>query len=593
MKKMNIILFIAAFTALSCSSDNDAANNEYNNPEAFAPVIDMNDNINLEITTDKAIYAPETQVKFNILGSIPEGAKIRIRHGANVVEEQPLTGNSFSWTAPSADNMGYMVDVYTLTDNKENIHGTIAVDVSSNWKRFPRYGFVGTYDASKTSSQIESDLNFLNRCHINGLQFYDWQNKHHCPLGGKPNELLDEYKDIANRQVLTSVVKDYISGAHQHGMMAMFYNLCYGALDDAKADGVSNKWYLYKNNKHSDIDKLDLSNEWKSDIFLLDPSNTNWQNYIIDRNNDVYSSLDFDGFHIDQVGDRGSVYDYYGGSVNLPKAFASFITAIKNARPEKSLVMNAVSRFGQQNIAGTGDVDFLYNEMWGSEDMFSDLGKVISENNYFSGNTMNTVFAAYMNYGKSGSLGTFNTPGVLLTDAVIFALGGAHLELGDHMLCHEYFPNSNLEMSNELKKSIVAYYDFMTAYENLLRDGGQQTTSDIVSGNKDISINAWPPLLHGVTAINRNVGNSQVINLVNFSNANSLSWRDMKGTQPEPTTFSNIPVRIKVSGAKKVWIASPDYMGGAPQQISFKQNGGYVLTTVPKLKYWTMIVIEK
>ena len=59
----------------------------------------MNDNINLEITTDKAIYAPETQVKFNILGSIPEGAKIRIRHGANVVEEQPLTGNSFSWTA--------------------------------------------------------------------------------------------------------------------------------------------------------------------------------------------------------------------------------------------------------------------------------------------------------------------------------------------------------------------------------------------------------------------------------------------------------------------------------------------------------------
>ena len=590
---MNILLFVAAFSALSCSGDNDAYNNEYSTPESFAPVVTMTDNISLEITTDKAIYAPEAQVSFNISGSIPEGAKIRIRHGADIVEEQPLTTNTFSWTAPSTDNMGYIVDVYTLSDNKENIYGTIGVDVSSNWKRFPRYGFVGTYDASKTSSQIEHELNFLNRCHINGLQFYDWQNKHHWPLGGNSNELLYEYKDIANRQVLTSVVKNYISGAHQLGMKAMFYNLCYGALDDAKADGVSNRWFLYKNNKHSDIDKLDLSNDWKSDIYLLDPANKDWQNYIIERNNDVYNSLDFDGFHIDQVGDRGTVYDYYGGNVNLPRSFASFIKAVKNARPENSLVMNAVSRFGQQNIAGTNDVDFLYNEMWGTEDMFSDFGKVINENNYFSGNTMNTVFAAYMNYGKSGSQGTFNTPGILLTDAVIFALGGAHLELGDHMLCHEYFPNSNLQMSSELKKNIVAYYDFMTAYENLLRDGGQQTASDIVSGNQSICINAWPPLMHGVTAINRNVGNRQVINLINFSKANSLSWRDMNGTQPEPTAFSNIPVRIKAAGVKKVWVASPDYIGGAPQQISFKQDGDYVLTTVPNLKYWSMIVLEK
>lgn len=590
---MNILLFIAAFSALSCSGDNDAYNNEYSTPESFAPVVTMTDNICLEITTDKAIYAPKAQINFNISGSIPEGAKIRIRHGADVVEDQPLITNTFSWTAPSTDNMGYIVDVYTLSDNKENIYGTIGVDVSSNWKRFPRYGFVGTYDASKTSSQIENELSFLNRCHINGLQFYDWQNKHHWPLGGNSNELLYEYKDIANRQVITSVVKNYISGAHQLGMKAMFYNLCYGALDDAKADGVSNRWFLYKNNKHSDIDKLDLSNDWKSDIYLLDPANKDWQNYIIERNNDVYNSLDFDGFHIDQVGDRGTVYDYYGGNVNLPRSFASFIKAVKNARPEKSLVMNAVSRFGQQNIAGTNDVDFLYNEMWGTEDMFSDFGKVINENNYFSGNTMNTVFAAYMNYGKSGSQGTFNTPGILLTDAVIFALGGAHLELGDHMLCHEYFPNSNLQMSSELKKNIIAYYDFMTAYENLLRDGGQQTASDIVSGNQSICINAWPPLMHGVTAINRNVGNRQVINLINFSKANSLSWRDMNGTQPEPTAFSNIPVRIKAVGVKKVWVASPDYIGGAPQQISFKQDGDYVLTTVPNLKYWSMIVLEK
>ena len=61
-----------------------------------------------------------------------------------------------------------------------------------------------------------------------------------------------------------------------------------------------------------------------------------------------------------------------------------------------------------------------------------------------------------MNYDLANNMGTFNTPGVLLTNAVIFALGGSHLELGEHMLCKEYFPNSNLGMSSELQEAMVA-----------------------------------------------------------------------------------------------------------------------------------------
>ncbi len=106
----------------------------------------------------------------------------------------------------------------------------------------------------------------------------------------------------------------------------MFYNLCYGALDDAKTDGVSNRWFLYKNNKHSDIDKLDLSNDWKSDIYLLDPANKDWQNYIIERNNEVYNNLDFDGFHIDQVGDRGTVYETSMVSILIRLVIAALFT---------------------------------------------------------------------------------------------------------------------------------------------------------------------------------------------------------------------------------------------------------------------------
>lgn len=293
---------------------------------------------------------------------------------------------------------------------------------------------------------------FLNRCHINGVQFQDWHNKHHWPLGGTREHLDEVYKDIANREVYTEVVKKYISTQHSLGMKSMFYNLCFGALDDAVSDGVKEEWYIFKNTGRMDKDSHDLPSSWKSNIFLLNPANTEWQAYIAQRNDDVYANLDFDGYQIDQLGNRGDRYDYDGNKVNLPKGYASFIEAMKQKHPDKRLVMNAVSSYGASQIAGTGKVDFLYNEVWGDEAGFKDLHTIIKANDQYGNHALKTVFAAYMNYDKAGSgTGEFNTPGVLLTDAVIFALGGSHLELGDHMLCREYFPSTALQMNDVLK----------------------------------------------------------------------------------------------------------------------------------------------
>ena len=95
-----------------------------------------------------------------------------------------------------------------------------------------------------------------------------------------------------------------------------------------------------------------------------------------------------------------------------------------------------------------------------------------------------------------------------------------------------------------------------------------------------------------MTTYAKTVGGKQVVSLLNFVRANSLSWRDMDGTQPEPETFVNVPLRLKAPGAKKVWVASPDSLGGAPQELTFRQQGDYVVFTLPSLKYWTMVVVE-
>ena len=240
---------------------------------------------------------------------------------------------------------------------------------------------------------------------------------------------------------------------------------------------MKEEWYIFKGTGHTDKDAHTLPDSWKSNIYLLDPSNAEWQAYIAQRNDDVYANLDFDGYQIDQLGRRSTLYNYNGIPVNLREGYASFIEATKQAHPDKSLVMNAVSRYGARQIGETGKVDFFYKEVWADEADFTNLKAILYENGVYGNYQLNTVFAAYMNYNKADNRGEFNTPGILLTDAVMFALGGSHLELGgDHMLCKEYFPNENLTMSEELKTAMVRYYDFLTSYQNLLRDGGTENS---------------------------------------------------------------------------------------------------------------------
>ena len=567
----------------SCSSD-DTFN--ISKASSLQPAVEITSRLTLELSTDKALYAPRQTISFSVKGNLPAGATVRYRHGADVVEEHPLSGSTWTWTAPSQDFTGYLVDIYTKNGSGETVYGTIAVDVSSDWNRFPRYGFVATYDKSKTQKTIDAEMALLNRYHINGVQFYDWHYAHHQPY--TPDAV---YTDIANREIDADVVRRYISAQHGYGMKSMFYNLCYGALDNAAQKGVKDQWYLYKDQSHSQKDCLNMSSEWKSDIYLTDPNNTDWQKYLAAQNKDVYEHFDFDGYHIDQVGNRGTVYDFYGNTVNLPTGFANFIKAMKQAEPGKRLVMNAVANYGQLNIANTGDVDFLYSELWGGESQFADLLSILNQNRSYRPGA-GQVYAAYMDY-ECNDKSEFNTPGVLLTDAVMFAIGADHLELGDHMLCHEYFPNSHLAMSDDLKSQLVCYYDFFTAYEDLLRIEGQQNDDDIYTTSSDVTIANWPPRLGTVTAYTKTVDDKKVVNLLNFVNANSLSWRDLKGDMPEPQQINGLTLAVKAGNVKRIWVASPDCYGGVAQELHFEKNGDRVVFTVPMLKYWSMIVIEQ
>jgi dextranase len=189
--------------------------------------------------------------------------------------------------------------------------------------------------------------------------------------------------------------------------------------------------------------------------------------------------------------------------------------------------------------------------------------------------------------------GYFNTPSVLMTNAVIFAFGGAHLELGEHMLGKEYFPNDNLNMKDDLKKALTTYYDFLVAYQNLLRDGGAFNDVSVSSMDGKISLAKWPGNQGNVACFGKRVGSSQIIHLINFKDSKTTSWRDNTGIQIAPALIKDAQLLLASDAAvKKIWMASPDIIGAASRSINFAQSGNKVSFILPELKYWSMIVVE-
>ena len=595
----------------------------------------------VELTTDKVRYEPESTVRFTSKYLLPDNAKVRYLHGNTVVKTDEIGGKqSWSWKVPAQNFTGYLAEIYVADGIAEQTLATIGVDVSTEWGRFPRYGFVSHYGSDKTVEQVKKEVDMLNRYHMTGIQFYDWQWQHHklIPEGAS------QWKDVGLRDVFKSSIENYITKLHEVGSKCMFYDLLYGVtgnIVDGKPetpanldgkDGVSSDWGwidLHANDKDGyDLHQVQYPlGSWPS-IYVMNPGNQDWVNYLSKEIKKVYQHLKFDGYHIDQLGRQREAYYtnlqsktedgqkvYTGGdrrdTHDFEGYYANFINRMKSDSKDKSLVMNAVSTFGGPKIVGTGNVEFGYNEMWGADDYLWNYRKIIQDNRRNNGkNTFNTVFAAYL-HCRNGKEGQFRTSSALFGNATIFALGGSRIELsGDHMLYTEYFPDNKRKMPNKLQKSIIHYYDFLVAYENYLRDGNAETSVNMTM--EGVNVAAWDfsepdptkekaedqtigPKPYSVNTYSTMKGNVTAIQLLNYSNLSrdNFNIRDIKETMPEPNVLLNKKIVLDdAASVARIWVASPDCFGGAPQEVVFTQNNGKVTFTLPSLEYWTMVVVE-
>ncbi|GGG04186.1 glycoside hydrolase family 66 protein [Paenibacillus abyssi] len=563
---------------------------------AIEPQDAADGNLLSHVITDKARYNPGDTINYTLTlnqGSQEGELVVRYKHLDRVIEEKELERDgteevNWSWTPPADDYQGYMTEIFFKDGSDVLDHANIAVDVSSDWGKFPRYGYLADFMAMEESER-QAVVDRLNRFRINGVQFYDWQWKHHIPLKLENGQPAASWPEIANREVSFDTVKGYIDLLHKHNMKAMNYNLIFGAFEDAEVDGVKKEWGIFRDPLRQNQDRHPLPDSWASDIMMYDPSNAKWRDYLIASEKEVFEHLPFDGWHVDQLGDRGSLWNYEGKSVNLAQTYGPFLQEAKKAI-DVDYVMNAVGQFAQAFIATTAPVKFLYTEVWDGHPTYRDLKGIIDQNLKFSKGELSTVIAGYLNYNHAESTGEFNAPGVLLTKAVIFASGGSQIALGENMLAKEYFPNKNLSIPAELEQQMIVYYDFLTAYQNVLRDQVQETELEVTSADVELSAQADKGK---VWTIAKQKEGMDMIHLINFSDAVHMNWNDTDANQAEPTLKENIQLQVQTGKkVEKVWMATPDFYNGSAIELEFKQADGAVELILPKLKYWDMVVIE-
>lgn len=572
---------------------------------------------------DKATYAPGEPVRLSIsvkgapshvkgpivvaakvshLGSIlaqPSDSTVSVPSGS-------LRAISIPLRLPPTDFQGYAVSVQARDSAGKLLEEVqTALEIASIWTRFPRYGYLSSFK-KESKETLESRVSKLREFHLNSIMFYDWQFKHHLPLSGALGSPDPQWKDIAGRANYRQTVLDLLEAIHRNGIAAMNYNLLNGAWAGYGEDhsGVQPAWGLFFNRDSTNQYSFSLPDSWSTKtVFLFNPANPAWQDYLNQRELDVFKTYPFDGWHVDTIGGPPSnVYDSAGSFVDVWKTFTPFLKKAKSAL-NRPILFNNVGTYGMYDVCANSGTDAIYVECWpgAGQTTYGDLKKVIDQGVEWSSGK-GVVLAAYMNYNlakrfESGGSGSFNEPGVLLTDAAILASGGFHIELGDdlNMLDHEYYPNHNLLPSPKTLENVKAFYNFDVANENLLRSGMKENSFEIAA-SVAISRDAKP---NHVWAFSKNNSDGHVLNFINLVGEAQVAWQDSEGSYPTPQSLQRVVVRYYCGPIqpKEVFWGSPDLgqseLKPLPFQVGSDEKGNYVSFELPSLQYWDLVYVRQ
>jgi GH15 family glucan-1,4-alpha-glucosidase len=342
-------------------------------------------------TLGLAINRLETQVHTATSGSISLG------NGAS-------TTVTFTWTAPAGDYTGYYAGISAGSTD----FGGTGIDVSSSPLRFPRYGYISDFPASRTAQQSADMINQLVQdYHLNMFQFYDWMWRHEKLIKRTSGVIDPTWVDLFDRTLAWQTIQNDIGAAHTANAAAMAYVMNYAAREGYQGMwGVDPAWGMFSDTAHASQQNVNFNNG--KYLWLFNPANASWQNWMIGEYTDAINAAGFDGLQLDQMGQIDNVYDYYGFSLYVPPTFPQFTHSVKAAllanNPNKAaltfnVVNGVVDGWAANQVSTYSADDFDYSEIWSLADTYNKVRNYIEKQRRNNGGKA-LVLAGYMNYNE-------------------------------------------------------------------------------------------------------------------------------------------------------------------------------------------------
>jgi dextranase len=322
------------------------------------------------------------------------------------LQPDAATTVEFRWMPPSTDFTGYLAVVAAAG----KVIGTTGVDVSSTPLGYPRYAYLSEFSERPQGVADATVRRLAQDYHQNMFQFYDWFWRHERLLERDNGNLRPSWQDLFGRTNSVQVIRDLLDSAHKYNALGMAYVMIYAAREGyAERWPIQPAWGLFENFPPTDQVVVDFSSLVAGTmLFLFDPGNPGWQEWMISEYVDAIQRLGFDGVHIDQIGPRYGLFRFGGSRVELPETFPSFLGAV-DARlsasdPQRAactfnIVDGTVDGWGVSEVARSRACDVLYSEIWFKTNTYADLRRYVEQLRGI-GLGRPVVLAAYPQYGE-------------------------------------------------------------------------------------------------------------------------------------------------------------------------------------------------
>lgn len=373
--------------------------------------------------TDKSTHEPGKQATITAEASTGGTVHFSVSHlGVEIDSGDATVENgkaTWSYTTPSEDGQGYLV---TATGG-DGTHAETAIDASTSWTRFPRMGYLShfkptapegtdghtTYEAFLFQKPQDYIDKLSRDYHINALQYYDWQYRHEQPVA--KGDLADKwplwYRDTyASKRTIT----DYIQDAKNANMGSLAYSMAYAANDNYDTNTIKDEWRLREDNGSYWV--RDLGEQWwvptpkgvdkpKSHQFMMNVNNENWRTYITGQYKTQKTEFNFDGTHIDTLG-QTSKKDASGNPVDLTDGLAALVDdTYKNVGGQVGI--NLPDGAGSEKI-NKASAAYMYTELWDHNETNAQVASYLQSARNNAGNKPQIVAAYANNYNPTISL---------------------------------------------------------------------------------------------------------------------------------------------------------------------------------------------